>query len=501
MHSTHYDRIHATRYCITAAAALATLAGLVPAAHADPTRMWGTYDGGSAFETARGVVLDEDNNVVTVGDIASTSGLAASSLHDSTHNGGHDAFFTKFDAGGSQVWGNYYGGSGDDTFHDVVYDEDAAVYYAAGGTRSANTVNDVIATPSTHQTFLDGEGDAMLVKFIGTGLRRWGTYFGGSGHEEAFATCLDSQGDVYIVGTTTSDDLFDGVLDFTPHDDTLDGTVDAFVAKFSGDTGLLLWGTYYGGSAGETLAYDCGVGSDDAVYVGGYSTSANNELDGAFFDTHGGGHDAFLVRYDTDGVLEWATYFGGSGDDQGRGVAVDTTGPDDLVYLAGVAGSTSGIASGPFALTSKSGVTDAFLAQFDVDGDIPVWSRYWGGSGFDQFEGIDAAGEVYLSGATTSSGLFSSGFDNTYAGSVWDGLFVNFEADGSEVWGSYNGGDGTDEAVLAVDQRFDTLVGVGGTNSSSNTGINAATAPATVHDATYDGNYDIFMTFIRLFTI
>lgn len=113
----------------------------------------------------------------------------------------------------------------------------------------------------------------------------------------------------------------------------------------------------------------------------------------------------------------------------------------------------------------------------------------------------DAAGAVYLSGATTSSGLFTSGFDNTYAGSVWDGLFVNFDDDGSEDWGSYNGGDGTDESVLAVDHRFDTLVGVGGTNSSSNTGINAATSPATVHDATYGGNYDIFMTFIRLFTI
>lgn len=52
--------------------------------------------------------------------------------------------------------------------------------------------------------------------------------------------------------------------------------------------------------------------------------------------------------------------------------------------------------------------------------------------------------------------------------------------------------------TFAVDRRFDELVGVGGTNSSSNTGINAATSPATVHDATSGGN---FITFIRLFTI
>lgn len=483
----------------TTSTIVATLAVLVPEAHADPTRLWGTYDGGSGFDVGRGVVIDDEFNVLFVGDTDSETGIAANAEHEDDYNAGRDAFITKFDSIGNQIWGNYYGGSSDDVFHDVLFDEAEGSIYAGGATRSTNTGN-LIATSGTHQTALDGDGDAMLVKFRGDGSRLWGTYFGGDEHEEAFGACLDSEGNVYIVGTTTSEDLFAGMVGFTPWDDELDGTIDAFVAKFDGSDGTLLWGTYYGGSGGETRALDCGVGSDDAVYVGGYSTSANNELDGLHFDGHDGGHEAFLVRYDPDGVLEWATYYGGSGDDQARAVAVDVSGEDDLVYLAGVAGSTSDIAFGAFSMTSKSGVTDAFVARFDVAGDI-AWARYFGGSGFEQFEGAVADATVHLSGATTSSGLFSGGFDDTYSGSGWDGMFATFDDDGGLVWGSYNGGDGVDESVLAVDRRYDSLAGVGATLSTSNTGINASTSPGVVHDATHNGDYDIFMTFVRLFSV
>ncbi|MDC0716807.1 hypothetical protein [Nannocystis bainbridge] len=475
---------------------MATFAALVPAAHADPTRLWGTYDGGSEFEAGRGVVIDDEFNVVCVGDTASETGIAAVTEQGDAYISSHDAFITMFDSIGQQIWGRYYGGAGDDVFHDVVFDEDDGVFFAAGGTRSPNTGN-AIASAGTHQTALDGDGDAMLVRFRNNGWRMWGTYFGGDEHEEAFATCIDSEGDVYIVGTTTSDDLFTGMLGFTPWDDDLDGSVDAFVAKFDGDTGTLLWGTYYGGSGGQTRALDCAVGSDDAVYVAGYSTSANNELDGIHADSHGGGQDGFLVRYDSLGDLEWATYYGGSGDDQARGVAVDVEGLDDHVYLVGVTGSSGGINSG--LSTSLSGTTDAFVARFEVDGDL-TWGRYFGGTGFEQFDGVYASNTIEVSGATSSSGLFSSGFDNTYSSAGWDGMFVTFLDDGGIDWGSYNGGDGTDESVLAVDRRYDSLVGVGATLSTSNTGINASTSPGTIHDATYNGDYDIFMTFVRMFS-
>src|SRR5690606_17519606 len=119
------------------------------------------------------------------------------------------------------------------------------------------------------------------------------------------------------------------------------GSNDAFLVKFNTD-GVRLWGTYYGGSAidyGSSCASD-GTGN---VYLSGRTQSASNIASGGHQNTYGGSSDAYLVKFNSDGVRQWATYYGGSDTDYGSSCATDGSGN---VYLAGRTKSANNIASG-----------------------------------------------------------------------------------------------------------------------------------------------------------
>lgn len=121
-----------------------------------------------------------------------------------------------------------------------------------------------------------------------------------------------------------------------------------------------LWATYYGGEIteyGESVATD----ASGNVYLAGYTSSANGIASGGFQNTYSGSgfnNDAFLVKFDAAGNRLWATYYGGTGEEEGYGVATDASGN---VYLAGITNSSTGIASGGFQNNIGGGYADAFL--------------------------------------------------------------------------------------------------------------------------------------------
>ncbi|MCB0638721.1 MAG: SBBP repeat-containing protein, partial [Lewinella sp.] len=163
----------------------------------------------------------------------------------------------------------------------------------------------------------------------------------------------------------------DGVLTFAldQYDPTLPLTIDP----------ALVWATYYGGSDWDQSN---AVSTDPAgnVYIAGRTLSNNNISAGGHDNTYGGGYynDAFLVKFDGNGVRLWATYYGGNQDDIGQAVCTDQTGN---VYLAGYTESSSSIAAGGHQNT-KGPYTDAFLVKFDTDG-VRLWGTYYGGGSID----------------------------------------------------------------------------------------------------------------------
>ena len=150
--------------------------------------------------------------------------------------------------------------------------------------------------------------DALVVKFNSLGTRMWGTYYGGSSEEKGNDITIDPNKNIYIIGTTSSTDN----INYLGTNTTLSGSSDAFVTSFK-DDGNIIWSTYYGGSL-----YDEGnaIFSDGQyLYFGGSTLSGSGIAFNGFQNSHGGGSDGFLVKFDFLQNGFWGTYFGGSGTD------------------------------------------------------------------------------------------------------------------------------------------------------------------------------------------
>ncbi|MBI2322917.1 MAG: SBBP repeat-containing protein [Chloroflexi bacterium] len=260
------------------------------------------------------------------------------------------------------------------------------------------------------------------------------------------------------------------------------GGNDAFVAKLSADGSALVYGTYLGGS-GQDVANAIAVDAAGNAYVAGWAISADFPTTaGAFDRTYGGsGGDAFVVKLDTTGsALAYATYLGGSSQDDSSGIAVDAAGS---AYVTGRTRSPDfPTTAGAFDRT-HNGNDDVFVAKLDATGSALVYATYLGGSSQDDSSGIavDAAGSAYVAGSTLSTDFptTAGAFDQTYNGGG-EAFVAKLNATGSTlVYATYMGGSESDQATgIAVDVATNAYV-TGGTNTADSPGGTASWLSST----------------------
>jgi hypothetical protein len=383
-------------------------------------RQWATYYGGSQDDMGISCAVDASGNVYMIGSTSSTSGIATAGAHETTIN---DGFLVKFNSNGVRQWGTYFEGNGNACTTDA-----SGNIYIVGLTNSTSG----IATAGAHQTVMSGSGDAFLVKFNSSGVRQWGTYFGGpfnggSANETGISCATDASGNIYMVGKTPSTS---GIATVGAHQ-TAGGTqfFDAFLVKFN-STGVIQWGTYYDG-LGDTQPNSCATDASGNVYMAGQVfqellPDSGISTPGAHQTTYGGGFtDAFLVKFDPNGLRQWGTYYGGSSVEEGTSCAID---PSGNVYMAGHTGSTTGIATaGAHQTVFGGGGLDGFLVCFNSSGVRQSGTYY--GECFVSDCATDASGSVYMAGITTSSsGIATAGAHQTANGNSGynDAFLVKF---------------------------------------------------------------------------
>ncbi|MBI2268827.1 MAG: SBBP repeat-containing protein [Bacteroidetes bacterium] len=352
-------------------------------------------------------------------------------------------------------WVTYYGGTGVDYGNRIATDASGNVYMTGSTYSTAG-----IASAGSFQNIYDGGGDAFLVKFNGAGARLWATYYGGTGTDYGNSVATDASGNVYLTGQTNST----AGIAAGGFQNILGGFNDAFLVKFN-SAGVRDWATYYGGTETD---YGNSVTTDASgnVYLAGQTRStAGIASAGSFQNILGGFNDAFLVKFNSAGVCDWATYYGGTEPDYGYGVTTDGAGN---IYMTGGTNSTSGIAAGGFQ-NVFGGIQDAYLVKFNGAGNR-LWATYYGGTSSDQGRSVatDASGNVYMAGFTFSTaGIAAGGFQNVFGG-IQDAYLVKFNGAGSRLWASYLGGTDQDYArSVAVDQLTNDVYVSGDTYSTN----------------------------------
>jgi gliding motility-associated-like protein len=398
------------------------------------------------------------------------------------------------------TWATFYGGGNFDDPMSVDTDNSGNVFVTG---RSQSTNFPVQNAGTFFQGINAGSYDAFILKFDNAGFLLWATYYGGTAWDEGNSIVTDNSGNVFVTGRTQSTDFpvqnagtfFQGINA---------GNNDAFILKFD-NLGNRLWATYYGGS-GEDICMSITTDNSGNVFVTGRTQSTDFPVQnaGTFFQgINAGSYDAFILKFDNLGNRLWATYYGGSSnDDYGFSITTDNIGN---VFVVGDTYSYNFPVqnAGTFFQGTSAGSLDVFILKFDNAGNR-LWATYYGGSGVDRGFSIatDNSGNVFVTGGTSSTNFpvqnAGTFFQGSFGGSV-DAYILKFDNAGNRLWATYYGGSGTDYSFsptydnIAIDSCGNVYLGFE-TNSNPFPYLQNS-CDGQYFDYTYNGgSYDILLS-------
>lgn len=361
------------------------------------------------------IKADQAGNIFIGGWTSNQENIATGGSYQDTLCGGIDAVLMKYNLLGDRIWGTYFGGPGNDYAEDIDICDDGSIVIC--GTTNSNTG---IATAGSH---METSAEGFIAKFDSSGNNlQWATYYPGE-----FTGIVVGASDTIIACGIHPDTI--GIATPVCHQSEF---ANSFLVKFSSE-GERMWGTYFGGLNTNCEAIDVDtvgnfyITGDTKIQDSNIATSGSymSEAPGGYlyyrhpyFDDYLG-DDAYLVKFNCNGIREWGTYYGGDHFERAYDVLVTLdgdillTGTTQSIFELGSPGlqeqitpqgnwgvCTSGIGSGsaceppdscngcPFPMDCSnchmfnSGDTlaqtsDIFLARFNPEGQR-LWGTYYG---------------------------------------------------------------------------------------------------------------------------
>jgi gliding motility-associated-like protein len=277
-------------------------------------------------------------------------------------------------------------------------------------------------------------------------VRLWGTYYGGENMDSP--GCVFVKGNfVYWSGQTYSNN---NIASTGAHQNYYSSgwDYDAFFAKLNSD-GTRVWGTYYGGTYADGIS-QIKVSNNDNIYIAGTSRSESNiSTTGSYQPIKSDYFDGFLAKFDTNGVRQWGTYYGGLDNDKFSSIIIDS---DEKIYVSGETGSKENISSNgafqPNFLTTSTTISNGLIyngmiVKFDSDGNRIWGTYYYPGTIFDSK--INSNGELFFLGTSLDFSLPQSEWKRK-------GLLIKLNPNGNKIWDTFFGGNSEDAFInLGVD--------------------------------------------------
>ncbi len=346
--------------------------------------LWANNAGNEAMNETLSIAKDNIGNTYALGYFSEVS-LQLGSFNLSA-SGLADILLIKYDQSGNIVWATSAGKVGNDYGNSVHCDVFGNVWITGSFESATLQFGSVTLINS-------GVVDFYIAKYDSQGNPVWAGTATGLNEEYGNELTSDSLGNIYVSGT------FNGTIDFGNGPISNSGGYDIFLAKYF-NSGGLVWAKKFDSFSSEDI-YDMEVGPDGFLYMTGYFYTSPI-IFGQDTLTSAGSCDAFLVKADTAGDVQWAKSFGGTGDDFSLSISTTASG---LIYLGG--NFTSDPMTFDNTSMANSGFEDLFIIQCDTSGNLN-WSKSAGGLYYETIWSLsaDTNGNVYTIG-------FFSGFSLT----------------------------------------------------------------------------------------
>jgi sugar lactone lactonase YvrE len=429
----------------------------------DPVVSYATYLGGTQADYASAITVDSTGNAYITGQTYSANFPTTVGSYSVAEKGSsQDAFVAKLNPQGTAlVYSTYIGGSSSDLGNAIAVDSNLNVY-VTGTTQSIDfpVTTGVVQTTRKSSSYnnvfvtkLNSSGTALL----------YSTYLGGSNSQYGMGIQVDTYGNAYLTGSSTSTDFPTTTGSYKT---TIPGSQSSFVTKLNSSATQLLWSTYLGGSSYD-LAASIALDSSNNVYVGGQTQSTNFPATTGAFQTaaaSGVTQNGFVAEISADGTtLLSATYLGGNSNSYYQSstlisaIAIDSS---NNLYVTGSTYSPSFPTTAGAFSTTISGTnysSHAFVSKLNPSLSSLTYSSFLAGSGADGGNAIvvDGTGRAYVAGYTSSVDFpLTPGAVMTRKNPGGTGAFVTQVAAGGSTLGysTLLGGTGAEYAYgVAVD--------------------------------------------------
>jgi hypothetical protein len=369
--------------------------------HTGKHLIYSTYLGGSNYDHAVGISVDEKGSVVLAG-LTNSSDFPVLHPYQPNLGGSYDGFVARLAPSGAElVFSTYIGGAQFDGINDVAQDKAGNIYVVGSTSSSDFPVSSRAFQRTCDQGFIPDvcTSDAFIAKFNPPGSELlYSTYLGGSAYDTGAALAVDDTGAVYVAGQSSSQNFPTA----HPFQAGLAGHANAWLTKMAPDGEALLYSTYLGGNQFDAVN-GIAVDSTHHAYLTGFTSSTNFPTRHPVQSSLLGQLNGFVAKFSESGTtLDYSTYLGGNNQTFPFRISVDPTGAASVI---GFTSSTNFPTVDPIQASFKGGAEDAFLSRFKPDGSGLVFSTYLGGSG-DEFGyaiTTDLTGALWIGGSTSST--------------------------------------------------------------------------------------------------